>query len=76
MKPIIVFIATLCTLCLSAPVRLLIDTDAGFDVDDVGAICVANALQDNGEAEIIAVGHTNGFVKGRNEWILASDVVC
>ena len=44
--------------------RLLIDTDAGFDVDDVGALCVANALMDRGEVDIIAVGHTNAFVKG------------
>jgi hypothetical protein len=27
-------------------------------------VCIANALADNGEAEILAVGHTNGFVKG------------
>eukprot|EP00039_Didymoeca_costata_P014589 m.237248 g.237248 ORF g.237248 m.237248 type:complete len:515 (+) comp16055_c1_seq3:155-1699(+) len=46
------------------PVRLIVDTDAGFDVDDVGAIGIANALQDLGECEIIAVGHTNGFIKG------------
>jgi len=48
----------------AGPVRLIIDTDAGFDVDDVGAVAVANALQDNGEAVIVAVGHTNGFIKG------------
>eukprot|EP00928_Gymnodinium_smaydae_P053663 TRINITY_DN3759_c0_g3_i3.p1 TRINITY_DN3759_c0_g3~~TRINITY_DN3759_c0_g3_i3.p1 ORF type:complete len:560 (-),score=31.26 TRINITY_DN3759_c0_g3_i3:351-1985(-) len=48
----------------NGPVRLIIDTDAGFDVDDVGAIAVANALQDNGECEIIAVGHTNGYKLG------------
>eukprot|EP00039_Didymoeca_costata_P014587 m.237240 g.237240 ORF g.237240 m.237240 type:complete len:66 (+) comp16055_c1_seq1:155-352(+) len=34
------------------PVRLIVDTDAGFDVDDVGAIGIANALQDLGECEI------------------------
>jgi hypothetical protein len=48
----------------AAPVPLIIDTDAGFDVDDVGAVCLGNALQDNGETVIIAVGHTNGYVKG------------
>ena len=48
----------------AAPVKLIVDTDAGFDVDDIGALAVANALQDNGEAEIVAVSHTNGFVKG------------
>ena len=53
----------ICT-CFSAPVRLIIDTDAGFDVDDVGAVAVANALADNNECVIIAIGHTNGFTKG------------
>ena len=48
----------------SSPVKLIIDTDAGFDVDDIGALAVGNALQDAGECEIIAVGHTNGFIKG------------
>jgi len=43
------------------PVRLIVDTDAGFDVDDIGALAVANALQDNGECEIIAAAHTNGY---------------
>ena len=28
----------------SAPVQLIIDTDLGFDVDDVGALAVAHAL--------------------------------
>ena len=41
--------------------KLIVDTDAGFDVDDVGAVAVANALQDNGECEIVAVAHTNGY---------------
>ena len=27
------------------PTKLIIDTDAGFDVDDVGAVCLGNALQ-------------------------------
>ena len=48
----------------TSPVKLIIDTDAGFDVDDVGAVCLANALADNGETEIVAVGHTNGYDKG------------
>ena len=39
----------------------IIDTDAGFDVDDIGAITVANALEDLGEVEIIAISHTNGY---------------
>jgi hypothetical protein len=54
----------LCLFLSHARVRLIVDTDAGFDVDDVGAIGVANALMDAGEAEIIAIGHTNGFPIG------------
>ena len=42
-----------------SPVKLIIDTDIGGggcnDVDDVGAICIANALADNGEAELLAM---------------------
>ena len=34
----------------------------GFDVDDVGAVCVANALADNNEAEIILVVHNTGLL--------------
>ena len=65
---------SICTLSVSvasikhaksqSPVRLIIDTDAGFDVDDIGAITVANALADLGEVDIIAISHTNGYVKG------------
>ena len=105
----------LSVMAVALPTKLIIDTDAGFDVDDVGtfanvacrhanthctsevaklhtvsqpshtrtnafsrtvsvdfrcarmhagAVCIANALADNGEAEIVAVGHTNGYVKG------------
>ena len=59
---------TLCSLLLlplaiAAP-QLIIDTDLGAFVDDVGAICSANALQDLGEAEIIAIVHDTGFIKG------------
>lgn len=62
----IIAVALLATAAVlqAEPVKLIIDTDAGFDVDDIGALAVGNALQDNGEADIIAVGHTNGFVKG------------
>lgn len=42
----------------ASPVPLIIDTDIGggacHDVDDVAAVCMAHALADNGEAEIIA----------------------
>lgn len=35
-------------------VGIIFDTDFGFDVDDVGALAVLNALADNGEAKILA----------------------
>mmetsp|Transcript_55366 Transcript_55366/g.154214 ORF Transcript_55366/g.154214 Transcript_55366/m.154214 type:complete len:367 (-) Transcript_55366:65-1165(-) len=42
-----------------SPVPLIIDTDIGGgacrDVDDVAAICMANAMADNGEVELLAV---------------------
>jgi hypothetical protein len=41
------------------PVKLIIDTDIGGggcnDVDDVVAVCIANALTDNGDAELLAI---------------------
>ena len=36
----------------------------GFDVDDVGAVCVANALMDNNETDIILIVHDTGFRLG------------
>ncbi|MGJ8670879.1 MAG: hypothetical protein ACSHXK_15440 [Oceanococcus sp.] len=40
---------------LSAPVKIILDTDFKDDVDDVGALAVLHALADLGEAEILAV---------------------
>ena len=48
----------------SAPVPLIIDTDMDFDVDDVAAVCSAHALQDRGEAEILAIVHNTGYPGG------------
>ena len=39
------------------PVPIIIDTDMSIDTDDVGALCVAHALHDLGEASILAVTH-------------------
>ena len=47
-----------------ARVNLLIDTDMTVDVDDVGALCIAHALADQGEANILAVVHDTGFELG------------
>ena len=45
-------------------VPLIIDTDLAFDVDDVGALCVAHALANNNEAELLAVIHDAGPPEG------------
>ena len=61
---------SLSLLCISpgvlhaSPVQLIVDTDLGFDVDDVGAVSVANYFQDMGEAELLAVIHNTAFYKG------------
>jgi len=36
----------------------------GFDVDDVGSVCLGNILQYLGEAEILAIVHNTGFLYG------------
>ena len=46
------------------PVPLIFDTDMSIDVDDVGALCVAHALADAGEAELVAVVHNTGLPQG------------
>jgi hypothetical protein len=38
------------------PVTLIVDTDIGFDVDDAGALAVANKLADFGEVNLLAMG--------------------
>ena len=54
-----------------APVQLIIDTDLGFDVDDVGAIAVAHALADAGKVDLIAVVCNTG----RDACIVGVDIV-
>jgi hypothetical protein len=43
---------------------LIIDTDLSIDVDDVGMLCAAHALQDLGEARILAVLHDSHVTYG------------
>ena len=57
-------ILVILTFARSDPVKLIIDTDMGFDVDDVGSVCMANALHDLGEVDILAIVHDTGFSKG------------
>ena len=68
----------------AAPVKLIIDTDIGGggckDVDDVAAVCIGNALADNGEVELLAtVVNTRppkcpGVVSVLNSWYGREDV--
>ena len=44
-----------------AAVPVIPDTDMAFDVDDVGALCLLHALQDLGEADLLAVVHNVGY---------------
>jgi hypothetical protein len=46
------------------PTPLIIDTDMSIDADDVGALCVAHALVDRGEARLLAVTHDTGYSQG------------
>ena len=48
----------------AAAVQLIIDTDMAGDVDDVGALCLAHALADRGEAAILE-RHSNDSCRGR-----------
>lgn len=45
-------------------VPIIFDTDMSIDVDDVGALCVAHALEDLEETEILAVLHNTGLKEG------------
>lgn len=47
-----------------APVDIIVDTDLSIDVDDVGAMCVAHALVDRGEARLLAVIHDTALPEG------------
>ena len=55
----------------TAPVQLIIDTDLGFDVDDVGAIAVAHALADQGHVDLLAVVCNTG----RDACIVGVDII-
>ena len=50
---------------LASPVQLIIDTDTLTDADDTGALAVAHALEDSGEAHILGVmlsGHDSNML--------------
>jgi inosine-uridine nucleoside N-ribohydrolase len=66
----ILYLAFACA-ASSAPVQLIIDTDLGFDVDDVGAIAVAHALADQGKVDILGIVCNTG----RDSCIVGVDIV-
>ena len=45
-------------------VPIILDTDMSIDTDDAGALCVAHALHDLGEAKLLAVTHDTGNLYG------------
>lgn len=56
------------------PVKMIIDTDLEFDVDDVGAIALAHVLADRGEVDllgmVVSCGHAWSplCLSGMNAW--------
>ena len=60
----ILSLAALAAFANADAVPLIIDTDMGFDVDDFGAVCIANELMVRGEADILAIVHNTGFKLG------------
>ena len=59
-----IYIAPLLAASALATVNLIIDTDAGFDVDDVGALAVAHHYADLGRVNILATMHVTGCELG------------
>ena len=57
-------LALLASVADAAPQRIIVDTDMGFDVDDVGAVCLANSLHMAGLASVLAVVHNTGCTLG------------
>lgn len=55
----------------AAPVQLIIDTDLGFDVDDVGAIAVGHALADQGHVDLLGIVCNTG----RDSCIVGVDII-
>ena len=58
------FTLSLLALQSVAQVNLIIDTDAGFDVDDIGALAIAHYYAKEGQANILATMHCTGFELG------------
>ena len=61
MRNYFLFSTALAVFAAATPIPLIIDTDLGFDVDDVGAVCLANELMILGEANILAIVTDTGY---------------
>lgn len=60
---IVVLVLSFVTFHISAePVKLIFDTDMGCDCDDAGALAVAHALADKGEAKLLGVMSERGDI--------------
>merc|ERR1711998_1631 len=55
--------ALLASTTQAADVKLIIDSDAGFDVDDIHAIAVAHNLEKQGKVDILATVSSTAFRK-------------
>ena len=49
---------------INSTVNLIIDTDAGLAVDDIGALAVAHHYADQGKVNLLATMHNTACVKG------------
>lgn len=64
MRGLLIFLLEASVAVDAAPQRIILDTDMGFDVDDVGAVCLANSLQMAGLAKVLAIVHNTGCTLG------------
>jgi hypothetical protein len=55
--------ALLASTTYAADVKLIIDSDAGFDVDDIHAVAVAHGLEKQGKVDILATISSTAFRK-------------
>ena len=62
----------------SLAIPLIVDTDMSFDVDDALALCMAHALHDLGEADLLAVMHNTGeaLLSSGGLTLIATLLVC
>ena len=68
-------LALISSTCLAdATPKIILDTDLGGDIDDVGAVSVLNKLADSGECEILAI--TGNVLDADKAFAAAIDGIC